>query len=537
MRKSWKVSVAAVICTVLLAAGCEENGDEGAKSGDAGGAEQPANMNATGFPIVKEPIKLTFMAGQAPTSNPDWNKVRLFTEYEQMTNVDIEWQMVPAAGLREKFNLVMASRDYPDAFHTARLTAADLMKYGQEGSFIKLNDLIDNYAPNFKKLLDTNPSLKKGITMPDGNIYAFPTYYDPNFTYLLVSSPLWINKTWLDKLGMAPPDTTEKFYEYLKAVKTTDLNGNGKNDELPYAGIKPDNLIAHLKGAWGLGNRGRFHAYVDVDPQSGKLRFIPTDPNYKEMMEYIHKLYKEGLIDPNIFTVQNNEFYAKGTENVYGSSIITSMETLMGLTNYVGAPVLQGPHGDRIFSFYGSPLAAPGAFVITDKNKHPAETVRWIDYFYGDEGNLKFFMGWKGDTYEELADGSVQYTSKITASPDGKTLEQVLMQSLTWAGGSYPGIVKQKTFKAALPSMIQAAETVKPYIPKEVWPSFIYTPEESERITQLLADIDVYVGEMQAKFITGGLADWDKYVEQFNKMGLTDFMKIYNVAYERYKKS
>ncbi|WP_036720093.1 extracellular solute-binding protein [Paenibacillus harenae] len=538
MKKKWKVSMAAAICMTLLAAGCSGNGEDAGKTTDPGGAESQPNMNAAGFPIVMDQIKLTFMAGQAPTTNPDWNNVRLFNEYEQMTNIDIEWQMVPAAGLKEKFNLVMASRDYPDAFHTARLTASDLTKHGQEGSFIKLDDLIDKHAPNFKKLLDANPALRKGITMPDGHIYSFPTYYDPNFTYLLVSSPLWLNKTWLDKLGMAPPDTTDKFYQYLQAVKTTDLNGNGKNDEIPYAGIKPDNLINHLKGAWGLTNRGRLHAYVDIDPQSDKLRFVPTDPKYKEMLEYIHKLYKEGLINQDIFTVQNNEFYAKGSEGIYGSSIITSMETLMKLTNYIGAPALEGPHGDRVFSFIGSSLASPGAFVITDKNKHPAETVRWIDYFYGDEGNLKFFMGWKDDTYEEQPDGSVQYSQKMVNSPDGKTLEQIVAQSLTWPGGSYPGIVKEKTFKAALPSMIAATETVKPYLPEEVWPAFIYTLEENDQMTQLHNDIDIYVKETQAKFITGSMsfAEWDKYVEQFMKMGLDEYMNIYNAAYERYKK-
>lgn len=530
-----KVPMAAAMGLALLVAGCGgTDGDEG-KPVEPGNVEPNSNMNMTGFPIVNDSIKLLILAGAAPTSNSDWNNVRLFNEYEQMTNMDIEWQMVPTDGLKERVNLVMASRDYPDAFHTARFTAAELLKYGQEGSFIRLNELIDQHAPNFKKLLDENPALKKGITMPDGNIYSFPTYYDPNFTYVLVSSPLWLNQTWLDKLGMNPPDTVEKFYDYLKAVKATDLNDNGLNDEIPYAGVKPDNLIGHLRGSWGLGNRGRHHAYVDVDPKSGELRFIPTDPGYKEMLEFIHKLYNEGLINQDIFTVTSNEFYAKGTEEIYGSSIITSMETLMGLKNYVGAPVLKGPHGDQLFSFYGSPVASPGAFVITDKNEYPAETVRWIDYFYGEEGNLKFFMGWEGETYEELPDGSVQYTANITDSPDGKTLEQVLMQQLTWAGGSYPGIVLEKTFKAALPSMVEAADTVKPYVPEEIWPAFNYMPEESQRMTQLLADIDVYVKEMQGKFITGGLADWDSYVAQFDKMGLSDFMKLYNEAYERYK--
>lgn len=533
-RRKWILSVAAALSLALAVTGCSTQGGNGAGGEEV--IEPSENMNLTGFPIVNEPIQLSFLAGAAPTSNSNWNRVRLFTEYAKMTNINIEWQMVPTDALNERVNLLLASRDYPDAFHTARLTIADIMKHGGEGTFIPLNDLIDEYAPNFKKLLFENEDLRKGLTMPDGNIYSFPTYYDPDFTYVLVSSPLWLNETWLEQLGMDPPETTDEFYNYLKAVKTTDLNGNGVHDEIPYAGVKPDNLVNHLKGAWGLGNRGRSHAYVDVHPESGELRFIPTDPNYKEIMEYVHKLYSEGLLSEDIYTITSNEFYARGTEEQnYGSSIITSMETLMGLTNYVGAPALEGPHGDRIFSFYGSPLAAPGSFVITNNNPYPAETVRWIDYFYGDEGNLKFFMGWEGETYETLPDGTLQYTENITNSPDGRTLEQVLMQSLTWAGGSYPGIVKESTFKAALPAMVEAAERVAPYKPEEVWPAFSYMPDESQQMSQLLADIDVYVKEMQAKFITGGMDEWDRYVEQLNRMGLSDFMELYNTAYERYK--
>src|SRR5699024_12424494 len=54
----------------------------------------------------------------------------------------------------EKFNLLMGSGDYSDAFFGGDISTGDQMKYGDEDILIPLEDLIDNYAPNFQKLLD-----------------------------------------------------------------------------------------------------------------------------------------------------------------------------------------------------------------------------------------------------------------------------------------------------------------------------------------------------------------------------------------------
>src|SRR5690606_24602348 len=102
-----------------------------------------------------------------------------------------------------------------------------------QGVFIPLNDLIDQYAPNLKKLLDENPDIRAGMTMPDGNIYGMPTIYDANFPSVLVGSKLWYNEDWLAEIGMEEPQTVDEFYDYLVAVKNTDLNGNGQQDEIP----------------------------------------------------------------------------------------------------------------------------------------------------------------------------------------------------------------------------------------------------------------------------------------------------------------
>ena len=50
----------------------------------------------------------------------------------------------------------------------------DLLRYAKDGTIIAVDDLIDPYMPNLKKILDENPRYRALITAPDGHIYSFP---------------------------------------------------------------------------------------------------------------------------------------------------------------------------------------------------------------------------------------------------------------------------------------------------------------------------------------------------------------------------
>lgn len=502
------------------------------------------NLTESGMPIVKEPIKLDIFVNKAPTTADNWNDIMIFNEYEKMTNIDVEWQMVPTDGMAEKRNLVLAGGEsLPDAFWGTGMPQSDLLKYGEQGIFIPLNDLIDEHAPNLKKIFEEYPALEKGITMADGNIYALPRYYEPEFTSVHLGARLWIREDWLEALDMESPTTTEEFYQYLKAVKETDLNGNGIHDEVPYGGNSITTLSNGLRGSFGLGNRGLKHPNIDIDPETeDTLRFIPTSDEYKQLLEYLHKLYSEELIEQNIFTIETGQFLAKGSEGLYGSTNYYSPDMLFEEDigeKYVGAEALEGPNGDRIYSAVNSSVVGVGNFVITNENENPEATVRWVDYFYGEEGSELYFMGFEGVTFERNSEGKAVYLDEILNSPDGKTVEQELIKYLTFPGGGSPSIIKEEYFMGSENSEMShdQAKKVEPYLIEEVWPAFSLTEEESKIMDSYGTDINKYVTEMRDKFIVGSesLDDWDAYVNEIDKMGLEEYMKVQEAAYERYK--
>jgi putative aldouronate transport system substrate-binding protein len=526
-----KKGIMILLTMILLLAACSS------KKSDANeevANEDLDNLNESGMPIVKDPIKLDIFAGKAFPDGANWNDIILWNEYEKMTNIDVTWDLIPFDSLKEKRNLAMASGSLPDAFHTSVFPNLDIYKYGEQGTFIKLNDLIDEYAPNLKKLFKEYPEIEKALTFPDGNIYSFPTIYSPDFLSLLISERPWIREDWLDDLDMDMPETTDEFYAYLQKVQKE------KPDVIPYGGTSIESLVSWVKGSYGLGNRGV--KYIDMDPETDKMRFYPTSDNYKEMLEYVHKLYAEKLIDQSIFTIDDAQFIANGSEGKYGSVVYHSPEDLLGGESgkyYQPAPALEGPHGDKLFTGISSSVGGTGGFLITSENPDPAATVRWMDYFYSEEGAKLFFMGIEGETFEETKDGELEYLDKITDSPDGLTLDQELTKYLTWPGGGYPGIVKEEYFKGSESSeaSIKAAEKLEPNLIKETWPNFTYTAEESKELSALASDLEKYVDEMKDKFISGDAAfsEWDNYVKTIEKMGLDKYMEIQEKAYERYQ--
>ncbi|WP_342774716.1 extracellular solute-binding protein [Paenibacillus dokdonensis] len=533
-QKSLLLLVSLMLAASTLLAACSRTSETSAPQGD-GQTSASNEVSMEGMPIVQNPINLEFFAPKRFAAS-DWNNILIWQEYEKMTNIHVKWNTVDRDNLVEKRNILLAGGDYPDALYGNGLSASDLMMYGEQGVFLKLNDYIDKYAPNFKKLLEEYPEVKKAITMPDGNIYSFPTITDPNFKSMLTGAFMWYNPEWFAKTGLSEPKTTDEFYEFLKAVKAKDPK------TIPLGGGPGWAYLGNfLQGAWGLGNRGVTHPYVDIDPATNELRFFPIDPNYKELLQYTNKLYAEGLIDRDFFTANADQIIAKGSQGVYAVIADYNPESVYSnLKGYAGASALKGPHGDQMYSYIGSSVGNPGQFVITNKNKNPEATVRWVDYLYSDEGSKLFFMGVKDKTFTEKAGGEMDYTDEIKHNPNGLTQDQAVSQYLVWPGVGYPGILKQQYFKGSegMPASVDAAKKVEPYLIKEIWPPFTYTKDETERMTVLRADIETYVKEMTTKFITGGASfnEWDSYVNTLKKMGLDEYMEIYKAGYNRYTK-
>src|SRR5699024_12855461 len=264
------------------------------------------NVAKTDLPIVEDKITVEVFAGMGVKYTNDLKDVRGYEKFEEITNVEIDWKQISNDSIDEKRNLALSGGNLPDVFYASAIPKLDILKYGQQGTLIKLNSLIDEYAPNLTALMEENPEIRQAITLPDGNIYTLPYLSSPDSQSVRTYPILYFNQNVLDELGISKPETTDEFYKYLTTVKEKSISDQNGSEVVPYGSPQIDDLIGWLEGSFGVGNRGR--PFIDKEPDSEEVRFYPIDDDYKELLEYMHKLYDEGLIAQNIFSIEKDQF-------------------------------------------------------------------------------------------------------------------------------------------------------------------------------------------------------------------------------------
>lgn len=485
------------------------------------GTVSPLVVNAEGnFPIVDEKVTLHYWVGKGPQNyHVDWNdNYEFWDNYEELTNVHIEWTQVSSEAKEEQRNLTLVSGDYPDVFYSADFGNADILRYGQQGVFLPLNDLIKEHAPNLQKIIDENPEVKAAITFPDGNIYSMPVLMDKNHVSARAGATPWVNKDLLEKAGFETLETTDDLYNYLTYVK------ENEPDKVPFGAPGIDYFYSYLSGSFGVMNRGAANGYVDIDNETNQLRFYATTDEYKEMLQYLNKLYTEGLIDQSIFTMEWNQYVANQDTDTYSMFLFWGPDKSKVddfASKYTHATALEGPHGDRQYTPYTPMLTSNGQYILTNANEHPEVAVAWVDYFYSKEGSLLFNTGVEGVTFEYV-DGEIQRTMDNEDIP-------YYLPSL----GNNQGIFYKDTTETT-PFIEDAMVDFVPYI-EEPWAPFTYTEEENEFIITVAADIDKYVEEMRDLFVSGQASfdQWDDYINTLEGMGIDEYVQVKQTAYDR----
>jgi putative aldouronate transport system substrate-binding protein len=539
MKKTGSIAVSLLLTASLLLSACADNKtNQETDTGKKDNEVQEEGFNKEGLPIVNDKITLAMVSPKAQLA-PEYNEMEIFKRLETDTNVHIEWTNIPDTDYAEKKNLLLASGDLPDAFYNSQFTDYELITYGEDGTIIPLEDLIDQYAPNLKKLLEERPDIKAAITAPNGHIYGLPTWEENE----LGSNPFFhvINKAWLDKLGLKFPETLDEYTAALLAFKTKDPNGNGKADEIPLSFMHMQWCmdIAGLFGAFGLPDNLE-HRIV----REGKVIFTATQPEYKEALKYFNeKWYKQGLIDPESFTQDAPQYLAKGktADATLGSYVWWEVEEVVGTQqakNYALVPPLTGPTGKKSIGRGNGGGPGRNAFVITSENENPEVTMRWIDQQYEPYMAAQIHWGPIGIIYEKDANG------KLVNLPLEEGVSMGEFRQKVAPNGA--GVITKEHFKTIVDMEPRAQQRKKdlekyyePFMEKENYPTIFFLPEELDTINQIEPELIKYVNTQRAKFIVDGVNDgeWDSYVKTVEDMGLSKLMELYQTALDRYKEA
>jgi len=509
-------------------------------SSGEGGQQSAFEVNKEGLPIVKEPV--TYEIAASTQKNKNFKELEFFQNLEKETNVVINWNMSSDDGWNEKKSLLFASNTLPDAFYGQDiLKDVDIIKYASQGMLIPLNDLIDQYAPNLNTILNENPQYRKQITAPDGNIYSLPTINELNPT---THDKLFINKTWLDNLGLEVPETKEELEAVLQAFKDRDPNGNGNpNDEIPFtfrmSSSDPYNRQQGIQSLFGtFGQLDDIYHFVVND---GEVVYTPSTESYKEAISWFHSLYGKGLVDKEAFTHDFNVYVAKIQDpgKIVGMFLGWSGNATAAANkdDYVAMAPLVNTNGQRIRRTVDAKIISKGSFAITSKAEHPEVLMRWIDQSYDPEVSLEICQGLMGRVMERTAEGRYHQMQL----PEGVTLDTAIHDYSPGNDGTF-AIMKPTIDKLDLNANLTERKELDAFYSRynvpagEMYPNVFFTEEEIEEIGVLQTDIDSYVAQKYAGWIVeGGVEEeWNGFQKKLKDMNVERYIHIYKDAYDRY---
>ncbi|MCL6662207.1 MULTISPECIES: extracellular solute-binding protein [Paenibacillus] len=547
MKKRMGSILLSSLLTMSLLAGCTGDNEPGNAEPAEGTEPAVQALTEIPLPITSEPFTIDYWRAndaKLTASLNNFGDMASYKEKEKLTGIKVKFTHPPLGQQRDQFNLLISTKELPDVIY---YNWADAVggpeKMIKDGRIIRLNELIDSYAPNLKRIIESDPDVKKQIALDDGTIYMFPLL-KLDALKLNATSGLIMRQDWLDKLNLKVPTNIDEWYTVLKAFKEQDPNGNGKPDELPFT------------GNWGPGNLTKLHDFAAAFGVIGgfqmngdKVEFGPIQPGYRDFLETMAKWYKEGLIDPEIMTNDGKAFDYKVTSNLAGAyqgGVFSGMGKYFNLMrdtdpnfNVTGVPWPVSPDGTSYATFnldakvltYGEAITASAD---EDKLKY---IVQWMDYNYSEEGSDLFNFGIENDSYVRDGEG-VKFTDTIINNPNGLTYDQALA---SYALSIMDGPINQDSRyldallfddgqRAANAEWMKASSAL-------TLPPIRLSTDEVTTSTSIMSQVNTYLNETMTAIISGQkpITEFDTMAETIKSMGIDRAIEVHQAAYDRYQ--
>jgi len=262
MTKNVLLRSLVLILLLSLAAGCG-GGNGGKDNAPSSGSEAGGDSK----PVLR------ILGNFAPNIDPE--RDIMVGEIEKTTGYDVQYVMLPQDKPDEKLNLEVASGS---SYDILTLTAPQFHKLVAQGALMPLDDLIEQYGENIKKVIKEE---SWDLSRMNGKIYGIPQKNErPN-----IEQTIAYRQDILEELGLKVPETVDEFTEVLRAVKAAypdmiPLTGHGTGDGV---------FIRTLLSGFGI-----FTDWTEID---GKLVNRFSRPEMKDYIGYLQELYKEGLLD------------------------------------------------------------------------------------------------------------------------------------------------------------------------------------------------------------------------------------------------
>lgn len=412
LQKALSAALAAGMVMSLTACGGSSNsaGSDSTQTTAASTEKADATVATEAKEETKERQTVTFMTidFNAGTSNTGDYAEEIMQKIEDATGVNLEIEWVLSDVTDEKITLAMANPSTMPMIitHSGSLTG-NIVSAAKAGAFVDLNDYIWD-SEKYPNLSQMNKSVAETLSV-DGALIAIPRTRD------IGRYGLSYRQDWADAVGITEePKTIDDVYDMLYKFTYDDPDGNGKNDTYGMEMTSYTGPFDIIQTWFGVGN-----GWAEVD---GKLIPVHMQPEYKEALDWIKKVYDDGLM-PKDWAVRTTDTWSNGCKTGESGVYIDVMDGGRRIWDYFVAeetktPSVVNPEETASMNLLGAvngkTLATSGYngyFTISASTCDTPEKIEaaltLLDKLNDNDTRLLVEYGLEGINWEKDADGNL----------------------------------------------------------------------------------------------------------------------------------
>ena len=461
----------------------------------------------------------------------DFSVTSAYRGLEAATGCSIDFNMLGEATAEEKTNIMLASGDMTDFYTGLGSYGNNLTGASHDGILFGMAPMLEEYAPDYKALLDSDAELAASATNPDGTISMFVSQAAD-----VVEKGILIRQDWLDKLGLEAPTNREALEDILHQFQSE------MGASMPI--LMNFGLETGLSGSFNVSYAGmRSMDYQLTEPNGKEVVACFASENFIEYLVYLNHLYNDGLITDDFMSTGRE--YGNWESSYYSGKCGVWSDGFRELDpanrsnaddpNYMVSPIALTDYDCHVAE--RSTASMNGMLFLTTACEKPELAMEMINYCYTTDGRHNGLYGMEGEGYTLTDDGKVQLTENLTNNPNWS-----LNNALLWYGAAQwmPTCTDMEYYE-----LIGAKESIDGI---KYWtdnggdkamklPAGVsLSAEANTEFNNLASDVLTLFSEGAVRVVTGALdeAGYRALIEDANGMGLARMTELYQEAYDAY---
>ena len=491
-------------------------------------------------PATAEESTITLTAFQYELENQDIDFANLwyFKRIEEQTGIHVDFREVKDGDFSTQLNLMFASNDLTDMIIRGNI---DIEDYGvAQHLLLPLDEYIEEYMPNYYSRLYLN-SADASMYASDGHMYYIGYLVAQNVNH---QGNWYINTTWLDEIGADMPETVDELTDVLYAFKEAHPDSYPLSGDFAEWDITEN--ITNQFSMFGVAD----NPYLINVLEGDVVGFTPAEDGWAECVEWLHQLYVDGILDPEVFTQDSNGWNLKVNNGQVGYTTYLRLKNTAWTADTVAnfsSMIPAAADGHKVSVPAILEIAEQGACLTTACNTEEkiAAALTWLDAQMETENMMIAVNGpinCNGDPIADTMHIAEDGKYNIDYVPENNGLYSIVPVTCGqfFAPGEYYSAIYQMP-----PHRVERYTTSQEYAEAGVleYKSYYYLTklvtldnEDAVEASRLLTDLKKYVRESLADFVMNGITEesYAAFLDTCAGIGYERYVEIYQNGFDAY---